>query len=271
VLFPASNVEPTTVASFLQRRNEKQGRSQLKTIANAVAAPSVNSLQVLESRLLNATIGQGVVPAAHAISEKFPTQNCSPVSISELPDKATDAENPEIVYAFEMVVDDLPNPVAFLPHQLFASVKCSGYEEEKDRFIRSIRYDSRQLAQITKITEGQNKNIEWYRQRMGSLTASNFGQVLRCAQRDTHTASLIRSIQGYAFRNCSRIPQATAKSLQWGISHECDARRLYEFLSEKTTVAFVCLWQDCLFAKTITLCEAAQMESFRVHVIRKTG
>jgi len=118
-----------------------------------------------------------------------------------------------------------------LPHKLFDAHICQGFETERAKFIASISYTEAERKHITDITVGQRQNCEWFRQHMGSVTASKFGSVLRFMQTDKGKVErLIKSIQNYEQRNPVRVPQTHVPSLKWGCKCEALALNIYKWI-----------------------------------------
>lgn len=103
------------------------------------------------------------------------------------------------------------------------------FDEEKDRFIKSLKYNSEDRKKITQITEGQSQNLEWYSQRIGSLTASNFGPILRfMSVSGRKPDGLIKRIQNYRQRGMTCVPRTYVPALKWGLKCESVACKSYE-------------------------------------------
>jgi hypothetical protein len=137
-----------------------------------------------------------------AINDRLPQMPSSAQTSSFLPDVYFDMESDELVCAYEVDVNNNPTPVAYMPHTTFYSTHCDGYADEKKRFIDSLRYDESAILSVQQLTRGQSANIEWFRQRFGSVTASKMGSVLRAMRLDRCCPTLMKSIQGYRYRNC---------------------------------------------------------------------
>lgn len=103
--------------------------------------------------------------------------------MTELPEFA-DFLSPHAAYCMEVEANIKPLPIAFLSHRLFDSSASAGFDDEKLRFIQSVSYSAAERIVISKITEGQNKNLEWYNQKMGTIMASNTASVLHFMSTD---------------------------------------------------------------------------------------
>ena len=100
-----------------------------------------------------------------------------------LPDVAGEFEE-ELVHSQEVTVTSIPTLIAFLPHQTFTSVNDDGFDKEVDSFLQKVKYSENDRNQTEMITRGQNQNLEWFSQRMGSVTSSVIGEVHRLANGD---------------------------------------------------------------------------------------
>jgi len=63
----------------------------------------------------------------------------------------------------------------------------------------------------------QSADDKWYAQRKGRLTASQFGQVLKCT---TGQANIISNVMGYSNKG-------RTQSMKWGADHEKVAREAF--------------------------------------------
>lgn len=195
-----------------------------------------DSVSHLRYRLLNAIPDcASYIPAVHALcNERFissadqPVDINMPYSVHELP-PVDNILSPVLAYSSEVEVTTYPMPVAFLPHERFDSVTSLGFTEAKIQFINSVVYSNTECQKITEITAGQSNNLEWFNQRMGSLTASNFGSILRyfSAHRGKPDG-LIRRIMSYQHRGLTKVPVTNIPALKWGLKCEPVARKAYE-------------------------------------------
>ena len=231
--FTGAHVDPITMTDMKLRKWDVR-KSRAHCSPPAPAALNPDAVSQLRFRLLNATKESGYeVPAVYALAtDRFKSgvghSVLSYAAVTNLPDVA-DALSPELAYCCEIEVSNYPLPVAFLQHKLFDSTKCVGYEEEKQRFIDSVVYSSAERMKISEITEGKSKNLEWYNQRMGSLTASNFGPVLRfMSSGRTKPDGLIRRIQNYRQRGLRSVPVTNVPPLRWGLKCESVAVKSYQ-------------------------------------------
>jgi hypothetical protein len=185
----------------------------------------------LRSRLLNATPNDSYLPATYALASLTAKQNDTTnavVGIHQLPAICSPL-SPDIAYSFECTVTACPQPISFLPHLLFDSTNSPGFIDEKNRFISSVTFSSSDIALIRTKTVRQSADMEWYRQRMGAITASNFARTLRFMQSSkAKPDSLLRTIQNYAMRGKTKVSTTKVKSLNWGQKFEHVARQAYE-------------------------------------------
>ena len=193
------------------------------------AAPlDPNAVSELRFKLLNAG---SPVPAVHALAHScFENSIFSPVIYENLPDTCSELSS-ELAYCSEVEIRNNPVPVASLSHQLFDTPNSRGFESEKQRFITSVKYSELELKQIPKITMGQSQNCEWYRQRMGAITASTFGSVMRFIQSGRGNVDrLIKNVQNYEQRSFTKVPQTNVPALKWGLKCESVALKSYQML-----------------------------------------
>lgn len=227
-----AHVDPVTISEIKQRKSvRRQSRADYKLPPPAPLNPDV--VCRLRGHLLNAIPEHGsVIPAVHALSsDRFMSSDVTTVSssyVTDLPDVA-DMLAPSIAYSSEIEVSSYPLPVSYLHHELFDSTNCSGYEEERQRFIQSILYSDEDRKKIAEITKGQSQNCEWFNQRMGSLTASKFGAILRfMSPGGRKPDGIIRSVQNYRQRGMTTAPTTNVPSLKWGLKCESVACKAYE-------------------------------------------
>ncbi len=85
------------------------------------------------------------------------------------------------------------------------------------------------IREIAENTVGQNKNPLWHSFRKNRITASHFGEITKAFDKylnyRTSYDSGFFSIKYKIIRN-EKLPNVAA--IQWGISHESDARAAYE-------------------------------------------
>jgi len=160
-------------------------------------------------------------------------------AVENMPDRI-DGESPVIAFAWEISVANYPVPIAFLPHKLFELCQSPGFAEEKQLFCNSIKYTADNLSKIQECTVGQSDNVEWYNQRMGALTASNFGRVLRFMRNESRKVEgLLKQVQNYAMRGMQSVPKTNIPSLQWGLKCESVAKKAYESLMRNSHSSLV--------------------------------
>lgn len=215
-------------------RRRKNAASATKSRANFEPPPPAqldpDLTAELRFKLLNATQNLGCcIPAVHALcSSRFEHDIIETVPNLQLPE-VSDILSPELAHYSEVEIYASPFPIAYLPHKTFDSTKAVGFEEEKNRFINSVSYSKTELESICKLTVGQSKNVEWYNQRMGSLTASNFGAILRFQSSGRgRPDGLIKRIQNYTQRGMTKAPITNVASLNWGLRCEPIARKAYQ-------------------------------------------
>ncbi|XP_046554419.1 uncharacterized protein LOC124263760 [Haliotis rubra] len=152
--------------------------------------------------LIKATSHLGwVCPWAVALDpSRFPGLVQPGSALSSLPPTAS-LLSPDLAYSFEVTVISQPLPIAFLPHKTFTDATHPSFLSEVDAFISSFPYSTSDLQLIPLLTLGQSNNLEWFRQKYGSLTSN---LVPTPHQRST-----------------------SAPSLKYGIRYESVARNAY--------------------------------------------
>jgi len=229
-----AHVDPITLSDMKRRKSAtRQSRADYTPPTPAPLNP--DAVCHLRGCLLNAIPEHGsVIPAVHALaSDRFKssavaTPSPSYLPVTDLPD-AVDVLSPCLAYSSEIEVTSYPLPVAYLHHKLFESTKCTGYEEESQRFIQSISYSAEDRTKIAHITESQSRNCEWFNQRKGSLTASNFAALLCFMSSGRRKVDgIIRRIQNYRQMGLISVPNTNVPSLKWGLKCESVACNAYE-------------------------------------------
>ncbi|XP_064646745.1 uncharacterized protein LOC135499736 [Lineus longissimus] len=173
--------------------------------------PSSQLILKLRDNLYQATqhLGQHV-PAVNVLTpENFSdSRNPTPPPLTVLPDKA-DALDPAILPARVETVKTKPLPIALHQGLNF-----------------SFSDDAR--AEIEDITKGQSNNVEWFKQKMGSLGGSIAGQVLRHERgAKISTERLVNQVMGYRYLQTTKPKMANKASLKYGIASEPKARLRY--------------------------------------------
>ena len=127
-----------------------------------------------------------------------------------------DDDETESTFASEEVLSILHN----LPF-MFHDNKDLNMESSRSFFqdqFKTLSCSKEKCSEIEKMTRGQNKNESWMEARMGRITSSVFGQVLK-KKDSTSPESTLRTVLGYSsFDNIST---------KWGRQHEPAARRIY--------------------------------------------
>ncbi len=88
---------------------------------------------------------------------------------------------------------------------------------------------SNERAQVEEITRGQSSNVEWHRQRMGSITSTSMNRIHRFTTQDTKikASSLIKTSLPPQ-RKITSVPKMPRKDcLKWGKTHEPEAIKRY--------------------------------------------
>lgn len=228
-----------------RKRDVKKSRTEYR---HPTTAPlSLDAMLKLRGDLLNATLDLGCeVPAVYALSaDRLKSVELSLPPVVELP-SVTDILSPYLAHAYDIEVSNTPLPIAFLPHKVFDSSNMPGFEEEQQHFLQSIVFTDADRKKISEITTGQSKNIEWFNQRMGSLTASNFSSILRFVSGEQkRPEGLIRRIQNYRQRGSISASVPNVPSLKWGLKSEPVAvKNPTSLLSNLSTVICLLKLQD---------------------------
>ena len=272
----AADARPATLQEVDEQKAAKVPRFRLQRDKHSSAmALDCNEVAELRSKLLNATVGEGCcIPAVHALTgNRFSSTSAVYTPTLAMPDYAMDLENSEIVYSEEIEVNDYPTPVALLCHMSMPTVNSPGFQEEKERFIASVTYPQSLLDRIPELTLGQSSNIEWFRQRMGSLTASRFGSVSRfMSSGRVFPTAILQQIQNYNMRSQNTPPKVSVPSLKWGLMNEKNGRKRPMSLSRASTISVSRLSrQDLLSAHVIHSSVQVQMQSFPATAMSSHG
>ncbi|XP_063446860.1 uncharacterized protein LOC134726389 [Mytilus trossulus] len=96
-----------------------------------------------------------------------------------MPDTVTEFY-PGICYAESIDVETTPPSLTEIPHQQFQSIDDNGYQEGLNTYINLIMktYNQADISKIENLTRGQSANEEWFRHRIGAITASKVVRVL---------------------------------------------------------------------------------------------
>ncbi len=191
--------------------------------------PGSDEVLQLRAGLFAATQHLGVhVPAVHALQPaRFREDTVCPPVVNTLKDRFLELDA-DIVPAAEITVESQPTPVAFIPCHNFHSTHDIGYEEEKTSFLRKLDYSETERVDIEMMTRGQNEVMDWYKQRMGSVTSSISYQVKRLmAGARILPERLVDQCMGYKHRHLTKPPRPGRESLKWGCEHENNARQWY--------------------------------------------
>ena len=174
---------------------------------------------LLQSALAQATEHLGIyVPAVHVLSRgNFPIGPVPPPNATtSLPDSMSQ-DDPRLLPVDLEEVESLPLPIALRGPNISQSVLLS----DEDR------------SSVEKATRGQSTNVEWFRQRMGSITASSMAAVCRACQPKSRAdkgrlADRILSLHLSHMRE-PKLPNKD--SLKWGHMNEDKARQQYLSIS----------------------------------------
>lgn len=87
--------------------------------------------------------------------------------------------------------------------------------------LNTMAVTREQILRVEEVTRGQTCNDLWNLYRVGRVTASKFGSIIKCMQSNKQpTVSLMKSLLG-------EYNVSGAKSIQWGSLHEQTALELY--------------------------------------------
>lgn len=193
--------------------------------------PNKDAILELRAGLFAATHHLGVtIPAVHALQPNlYQTAPPSPPFAAQTMPPILNELSHYIVPNSEVSVHSKPTPVALYNEYKTILSSSDVSQEAKERFINSLQYNAEDLIHIEEITRGQSLNIEWYKQRMGSVTSSVFGEVRRFMDGHKISASrLIKSCIGLQNKNLSVPPKPKKAALKWGVANEATARVQYE-------------------------------------------
>ena len=194
------------------------------------ALPDPESVKELRAGLFAATHKLGFhVPAVHALQmprffyhhdrtqscHKVPVVACMPALLHDL--SARIAVNQEIA------VCSFPTPIALVG--ACSSPPTMPLALAVDKLIESLRFSDDDIATIEAITRGQSSNINWYHQKMGSVTASAFGNVVKFMTGSKVSEERLVSACIDAEHDRLSIPPRPKKpALKWGVVNEQKAR-----------------------------------------------
>ncbi|CAC5394477.1 unnamed protein product [Mytilus coruscus] len=133
-----------------------------------------------------------------------------------------------ICYAESITVETTPPSLTEIPHQHFQSIDDDGYQEGLNKYINLIQktYNQTDRSKIETLTRGQSANEEWFRQRIGAITASKVVHVLG---KKKNQNNFLMDIMKYKPIDLSRV-----KPIQWGLKHEITALKQVTKLYEAT-------------------------------------
>ena len=99
--------------------------------------------------------------------------------------------------------------------------KCTITDEERtaEQAFYSLCLSEEDCSRIEYVTQDQRNSDEWYQQRQGTLTASNFHTVLSM-QKQTIPITIAKCLLSKC--DISHLP-----AVRWGINHEDVARQDY--------------------------------------------
>ncbi|KAK4881213.1 hypothetical protein RN001_004532 [Aquatica leii] len=130
--------------------------------------------------------------------------------------------------------------------------------------------DNTDILRIAEATTGQNQNALWHQMRLGRLTASSFGIVIRACVRDRYSSSLYSTLLGK--QNLDGV-----RSIQWGITHESTAIKQFETREQKIvmpTENSICSCEYCYMLTKMEVERLNQSEliyELRIRGVEPTG
>ena len=158
----------------LRRTHDEYGQVVLGN-TTVQTAPTPDEIMDLRHNLFSAMPSHGVhVPAVHALNPQHyrdPSTIIITPPISHLPDQC-DFLDPSIAPSLEVDVEWKPLPISLTPTQNIVDSNCS-VEDKQELVLNALQYNDGERAEVERLTRGQSTNIEWFYQRMGSITASN--------------------------------------------------------------------------------------------------
>ena len=222
-MFSGSAVEPKQLKDIkISKRPLPEGKQKrnefgpLREGPNKFKPPSIQSILKLRQGIFNATSHNGMVPAGTSImtSKLFggPTQNPAPV-IPHLPDVLTE-DDPRIQPARVVSATRKIMSIADIPFQPPFHIEKADLQ---------LSYEEREQIELE--TKGQEDTLEWYQQRCGCLTASNFCDYRRFIEGARISESrMIKMALGERCKYMTRPTCPNQASLKWGHSNEDKAR-----------------------------------------------
>ncbi|XP_069102920.1 uncharacterized protein [Argopecten irradians] len=222
--------KPSTFDELPIYKKEKKIKRTSKDFGSKIANPDLpNYDDVLDLRvnLFTAThhLGQ-YCPAVHILNcNRFKQHNDTLPFVETVLADNLEEHSHSIAYSCEITVASTPIPIYDLCRRL------SLEESNLDAIVSKITYSQSDRDKIELLTRGQSENLEWFEQRKGSITGSNFGKVLRVVEKNTLPCkSLITDCVGYKFPKVVKTPSVS--SLQWGLTKESVAKA--DFLKKYT-------------------------------------
>lgn len=182
--------------------------------------PTSQQIMKLRGDLFKATQHLGVhVPAVHVLTPKnFPSDNPEPPQYVHCLPEQLSWSDPRLLPTIQVAVTSKPLPVALLPSEGMSV----------NEFMQSVHFSDEQRAEVERITRGQRETLEWYHQRMGSITSTKIHEIIKfCAGNKIDVNRLVKGVIG-SQQQMTAVPRMPNKeSLKWGIVNEGKARDMY--------------------------------------------
>ncbi|CAG2235088.1 unnamed protein product [Mytilus edulis] len=133
-----------------------------------------------------------------------------------MPDTVTEFY-PGVCNAESIDVETTPPSLTEITHQQFQSIDDNGYQEGLNTYINLIMktYNQADISKIENLTRGQSANEEWFRHRIGAITAS---KVVRVLSNKKNQDNFLIDIMKYKPVDIFRV-----NPIQWGLKHEITA------------------------------------------------
>ncbi len=212
-----------------RRRTAADFGSFIKDQTDTRRPPSAEAVSTLREELIQATSHEGwLPPAVYSLdpSRFRSSQSILPPPLPDLPNTVCGLD-PELAFSSETTVTTMPLPIAFLPCESFVDATATSFNAEVTSFLSSFPYSASDLDEITRATAGQSNNLEWFRQKYGSLTSSNFGRIIRyVTTRKADPDNIVRDVMNYGAWG-KPLPRTNIPSLKHGLRYESVARNHY--------------------------------------------
>lgn len=191
-----------------------------------VEPPDIQAILQLRAGLFKATMDKGdFVPAVHALQPHRFRKDAQekPFTTHILPDIVYENDH-LLAPAFQITAKQYPLPIALLPRPSSEDslLQCT------INFMDQIVYSEDDRREIEKITRNQSDNIEWYKQRMGSITTTQVRDIVAWTEKGKINVHRLieKSLSGFA-QHLQHAPKPMNQATKYGLKKEPLARKAY--------------------------------------------